>query len=146
MGLIHHSKTKGDIGLTQVISDLTKREVLVFLPLSEHSPIDLIAYSNSFCKTIQVKFLSINKKGFLKIDCRSGWSNSKGHHKLQMDKDNIDIVAVYCPETDKCYYISTNEFETSTINLRIKEPKQNQLSIKWANKYLSFPPIYKDDL
>jgi len=39
------TKDKGDIGLTQIIADLTEKDVKIALPLSEHLPFDLIAIS-----------------------------------------------------------------------------------------------------
>ena len=41
---MHHTKDKGDLGLTKIISDLTEKEFKVLLPISEHLPFDLVEY------------------------------------------------------------------------------------------------------
>src|SRR5688572_4944057 len=39
----HHTKDKGDIGLTSVMADLVRHDIQVALPISEHLPFDLVA-------------------------------------------------------------------------------------------------------
>lgn len=53
----HHTKTKGDIGLTKVIADLTEKGYDVFAPIGgEHLPYDLIINANNKLLKIQVKY------------------------------------------------------------------------------------------
>lgn len=35
-----------------------------------------------------------------------------------MNKSLIDVVAIYCPETKKCYYLDPNKFG-GTVTLRV---------------------------
>ena len=73
-----------------------------FFPLGEHFPFDLVAYKNGIFKRIQVKYRKL-KKGYLEIHFESAWSNSSGTHNKPIDKNEIDLYCVYCPDTDKCY-------------------------------------------
>lgn len=67
---------------------------------------------------VQVKYKAAEKTGSIHINLRSSWSDRKGTHTKDMDKSLIDIVCVYCPETDECYYINPDSFnQRITINL-----------------------------
>jgi hypothetical protein len=66
----HHTKTKGDLAVAIVIADLTKKGYGIFLHLSEHLPIDLIAYKDEKCFRIQCKYSAdgeLNYKSILSI-------------------------------------------------------------------------------
>ena len=51
--------------------------------------------------------------------------------------EEFDLLAIFCPDTDQCYYIWTSEFESS-IRLRTKPTKNNQKhGIRMAEDYLN---------
>ena len=122
----HHTKDKGDIGLTMVIADLTSKGIQVALPISEHMPFDCIGVSpqNDIAR-IQVKYLA-KRKGCLNVSLRSTWVDKHGTHVSMHDKNEYEIVAVYCPDNNKCYYINRNEIDGSTFVIRIDETKNKQ--------------------
>jgi len=83
----HHTKTKGDIGLTKVISDLTEKGYDVFIPVGgEHLPYDLVINANNKLLKIQVKY-SIN----------AGISN-------KYNLNDFDYFAIYNPNHNKFIY------------------------------------------
>jgi hypothetical protein len=95
----HHTKTKGDLAVAVVIADLTKKGYGIFLPLSEHLPIDLIAYKDEKCFRIQCKY-SVDGS----LNYKSTWTTSKGLKYKQYAEDAFDYYAVYLPEKDiVCY-------------------------------------------
>lgn len=134
----HHTKDKGDLGKLKVKCDLCEKGFLVLDPESEHAPFDLVAYKNKIFKRIQVKYRSI-KKGKITIDYRTCWNDRNGTHVQPVDKTEIDAYAIYCPETNTCYYYPTTE-KNITASLRITPTKNNQhQNIKMANDFLSLP-------
>ena len=42
-----------------------------------------------------------------------------------MNKEEIDVYCVYCPQTDCCYYFNPKLFSKS-ISLRVDSPKNKQ--------------------
>ena len=132
----HHTKEKGDLGLMYAQLDLCKKGFKVFLPTSEHTPFDLIAYKDYKCYRIQVKYRQKDKFGAISIKFASCWADKHGSHTSFIDKQDVDYWCFYCPDTNECYYINPNEFKKS-ITLRIDEAKQhsNTNEIHYCQNY-----------
>ncbi|MEO0790083.1 MAG: group I intron-associated PD-(D/E)XK endonuclease [Bacteroidota bacterium] len=121
----HHTKIKGDLGVLKAKVDLFEKGYLIFNPETEHAPFDLVVYKEKKFKRIQVKYRQVNKKGNLEIIFRNTYSYAGGSVVKEVDKDEIDLYAVYCPETDEVYYFDPKLFRKS-INLRVSTPANNQ--------------------
>jgi PD-(D/E)XK endonuclease len=136
----HHTKGKGDLGVLKAQADLCLKGYLICLPLSEHSPFDIVVYKNGIFKRVQVKARSL-RRGSLTVRFEHSYSDSKGVHTKKIDIDSIDTYCVYCLDTDECYYFSAKEFKSkTTINLRVNSPKNSQgLKINWAKDYQEVP-------
>lgn len=125
LNMKHHTKDKGDIGVGFVIADLISKGIKVCIPISEHLPFDLVAvYPDGSLKRISVKYIKMNK-GALNIRFRSSYSNAKGSYSKSIDKNFIDLVAIYCPDTKAVYYINHLLFSKSAT-LRIEKSKNGQ--------------------
>jgi hypothetical protein len=134
----HHTKEKGDLGKLKVKCDLCEKGFLVLDSESEHAPFDLVAYKNKTFKRIQVKYCSA-KNGKITISFRTCWTDKKGTHIQPVDKSEIDVYAMYCPDTKECYYTSIPEGNV-TLTFRITSPKNNQKqNIRMSSDFLSFP-------
>lgn len=135
----HHTKSKGDIGVLKAQADLAVQGYTVLLPLTEHAPFDLVIYQDQEFKRVQVKFRSCGRNGRLEIRFHSIWNDRHGTHRVPMDKREVDILCIYCPNTDECYYLSPTRFKTS-VTLRVFPPKNNQVrGIKRAKDYRKVP-------
>ncbi|MGU3503028.1 group I intron-associated PD-(D/E)XK endonuclease [Mycobacterium sp. C31M] len=134
----HHTKNKGDLGVAKAYADLVSKGFDMLLPTTEHAPFDLVAYADGTFHRIQVKYRS-GQKGSVVVMLNSGWTDRHGVHKRPMDKDSVDVVCVYCPETDECYYFRPADHKAS-VTLRIT-PAQNgqQKRILPAASYRDFP-------
>lgn len=135
----HHTKDKGDRGTGNVIADLLSKGIQVCLPLSEHLPFDLIAVNNDgTLLRVSVKYREI-KNGCVNVSFRSSYSDSKGVHTKHIDKNLIDLLAIYCPQTNTTYYVNPHKFDKS-VTLRVEESKNNQTKgINLAKDYLTVP-------
>ena len=135
----HHTKYKGDLGVLKAQVDLYEKGYMILLPQTEHAPFDLVIYKDRNFKRVQVKYRELNEKGILEVRFRSSYSTSKGTVNKVVDKNEIDIYCIYCPQTDECYYFNPKTFHSS-ISLRVKAPKNNQLqNIKFAQDYREVP-------
>tara|TARA_Y100000593_G_scaffold49908_1_gene94036 strand:+ start:5059 stop:5469 length:411 start_codon:yes stop_codon:yes gene_type:complete len=134
----HHTKDKGDLGVLKVKCDLCSKGYSILSPETEHAPFDLVAYRGENFKRMQVKYRSV-KNGAVEVSFRTTWADKNGSHIKYYDLSEIDIIAIYCPDTDKCYYLNPRNFNKA-IRLRVETPKNNQsINIKFANDYLEVP-------
>jgi hypothetical protein len=137
--IFHHTKNKGDLGVLKVKLDLFQQGYLILVPETEHSPFDLVIYRDGVFKSVQVKYRNMNKHGALEIPFRSSYSTSKGVKTKAVDKQYIDLYAVYCPESDECYYFDP-KFYNKSICLRVKTSLNKQLArINDAQQFRKVP-------
>lgn len=127
---MHHTKDKGDIGLTKTIADLTKKGYSCFVALSEHNAVDLVAIKNRKVITFQVKYSSS-----FTIDSNTSWNDKNGNHKSRYHKDDFDFFAIYYPKNDKVYYIPWDG-GFNTLKMRTKLPKSTN-PFYWHEDFLN---------
>ena len=135
---MHHTKDKGDLGVLKAQVDLYQKGYMILNPLTEHAPFDLVVYKDYKFLTIQVKYRQLIR-GCIVLKQISCWSDKNGVHEKKIDFKAVDLYCIYCPETDKCYYIKPNPDKIS-INLRVSSPKNNQkANVMFAHDYTEIP-------
>lgn len=132
----HHTKTKGDYGVLKAKLSLFENGFLICNPETEHAPFDLVAYKNGKFIRVQVKYITA-KDGKIFFTPRTSYSDSKGSYSNVYNKADIDYFIIYCPSTDKCYYIrAIDAFCETSFTLRLVPPKNNQTKgINYAKDY-----------
>lgn len=131
----HHTKEKGDLGVLKAQVDLHQQGFIILNPVTEHAPFDLVIYKKGIFRSVQVKYKSLDKTGSLTVSFRTCWTDKNGTHMRAIDKDEVDLYCVYCPDTDECYYFDPKQFN-KTVTLRVNTPKNNQLNkINKASDY-----------
>jgi hypothetical protein len=143
----HHTKDKGDLGLVMVIADLARNGIGVYLPLSEHQPADLIAmHEERRIARVQVKYRSLSAIGCVDVIFRSVYSDRNGWHVKPVDRSQFDCYAIYCPESDKVYYLRNDdipETNAKSISLRVLPAANNQKKkVIMASDYEAFDRIF----
>ena len=108
----------------------------VLIPLTEHAPFDLIAYVDELFFRVQVKFRT-ELYGAVQVVFESSWADRHGSaHKRPMPRNEVDVVAIYCPETALCYYVDPSRFGRS-VTLRVQPARNGQAKrILPAEQYL----------
>jgi hypothetical protein len=124
VGISHHTKSKGDLGVAKAHADLVEQGFIVLFPTTEHAPFDLVAYDEGEFHRVQVKYRSA-KAGRVYVRFQSFWADRNGTHSVVMDKSSLDVVCIYCPETDECYYVRPLEHPGS-VTLRISPCRNGQ--------------------
>ena len=103
---MHETTSKGDIGVARATADLIEKGLDVLSPINSSSPFDLVAYKGTRFWRIQVKYIKINN-GTIKIDIRRNTITNK---KITSTPNlEVDVICVYCPDTQLCYYIKTKK-------------------------------------
>ena len=138
----HHTKTKGDLGVMAAAFDLTKKGFIVCNPMTEHAPFDLIAYRDGQSLRVQVKYRTLSN-GCLKLQFIGVWADRHGVHIRRVDKSEIDIVCIYSPDTERCYYVDPQACQ-HTIYLRVTPAANCQsMDVNLAADYLEIPGRFR---
>src|SRR5688572_9669716 len=106
----HHTKNKGDLGVVKAIADMVDKGWRILLPMSEHDPYDFVAYDGERFVRVQAKYRAA-VRGSILLELKANWSDRNGLHKVHIDKDAIDLVCLYCPDSDRCYYFRPQDVE-----------------------------------
>ncbi len=139
VGEIHHTKTKGDLGVAKAHADLAAQGFMVLFPATEHAAFDLVAYEDGRFERIQVKYRSC-RFGAVTVHFRSMWADRKGTHVQPTDKSDIDVLCIYCPESDECYYVRPGA-HGSSVTLRVTPSRNRQvLGVLDAQRFRSARP------
>jgi hypothetical protein len=135
---VHHTKTKGDLGVLAAELDLFEKGFLLLKPQTEHAPFDLVAYRDERFYRVQVKYrAAVN--GLIMFQLNSYWADRHGTHTVPIDKNSIDLLCIYCPDTRTCYYVDPRSV-VKTVCLRITPPRNNQKkNITWAHECTDIP-------
>ncbi|OGT34723.1 MAG: hypothetical protein A2W28_04145 [Gammaproteobacteria bacterium RBG_16_51_14] len=136
---MHHTKDKGDLGVLKAQVDLFEQGFTIMNPLTEHAAFDLVAYKRGKFHRIQVKYRRLERAGTLAIRFSSRWTDKRGTHIVPVNKEDVDLYCIYCPDTDECYYLDPKQFGSHAC-LRVKPPKNNQKKqVKFASDYRKVP-------
>jgi hypothetical protein len=100
---MHHTGSKGDIGVARAIADLIERGYDVMIPFDSTSPFDLIAYKDKRFIRISVKYRKTAKGGTLAVPAeRTIIANSK---IVRTANREIDLICIFHPDSGRCYYL-----------------------------------------
>jgi len=134
----HHTKNKGDLGLLHAQLDLARKGYGVLIPMTEHEAFDLVAYKDHAFYRIQVKYRAV-ANGVLSVPFSTCWADRHGVHSVPIDKGSIDLLCIYCPDTDRCYYVDPKSFRRGVV-LRVEPPRNAQRKrIAWAHDFTGLP-------
>jgi len=90
-------------------ADLTAPGFTVLLPRTEHAPFELVAYASG--KFYLVRYGS-PYAGSIYLGFRSVWNVRKGTHDRAIAKTEVDRVAAYRPNTNRCRYVDPSVFRS----------------------------------
>ena len=134
----HHTKDKGDLGVAKAFADLVSKGLLVLFPATEHAPFDLVGYRRDRFWRIQVKYRAVTG-GRVIVGFSSKWTDRHGVHAKAMDKEEVDLVCIYCPDTDECYYVRPSDFRGS-VSLRVTPAlNRQQMGVLPATDFRELP-------
>jgi hypothetical protein len=139
IAFLHHTKDKGDLGVLKAQLDMFEQGFVILNPVTEHAPFDLVVYRDGLFKRVQVKYKSVDRTGSITVHFRSCWADKNGTHMRQIDKEEVDLYCIYCPDTDHCYYLDPKEYKNS-VTLRVETSKNNQSkNVRMATDYRGVP-------
>ncbi len=135
---MHHTKTKGDIGVGYVIASLIEQGWNVSIPISEHQSYDLIAEKFGKMYRVQVKYTS-SKNNICEVRLYNSWVDKHGIHHSYRNLKDYEILAVYNPDTKETYFINSLNFKNkNSISFRNIPPnRKRKIGIRMAKDFLT---------
>lgn len=134
----HHTKDKGDLGVAKAHADLAEQGFLVLWPATEHAAFDLVAYSEGAFLRTQVKYRTATR-GVIEVALGGNWADRNGTHRRPLDKAEVDLLCIYCPDTDACYYVRPADLG-ACVKLRIEPTRNGQVrGVRMAADHRSVP-------
>lgn len=139
------TKQRGIIAEAKIKADLLSKGYDVAVPEGDYLPFDLICItSNLNIYKIQVKSHKIKKNGAVPLSLRRNRyiPSKRCVHNRTYTKKEVDVFALYIPDIDECFYISSDILDNRkcAINFRVKEPKNGNIkNIRMVRDYKDFP-------
>jgi hypothetical protein len=135
----HHTKTKGDLGTLQAMADLASKGWGILVPITEHEAFDLVAYRADRFLRVQVKYrAAVN--GAITFPLKTCWADRHGTHTRLIDREQVDLICIYCPDTKTCYYVDPKTVDGVSVCLRLEPPRNHQVKrILWARDCTGIP-------
>ena len=130
------SNQKGAIAELAIAATAAKHGIIVSRPLTEGQRYDLIFDLGD--KLLRVQCKSAAKVGtVIPIHVGGCYHSPRGYVRSTYDKSDIDAVAAYCPDLDRCYLLPMDLVARKTyLHLRLGPTKNNQsIGVKWAAHY-----------
>ena len=98
----------------------------VFTAVSSARCVRSVAYKDGTFSRVQVKYRSA-RNGVVYVVFTSTWADGHGIHKRALDKSEVDVICIFCPETDACYYIDPSAHRGSR-KVRLTPARNNQVA------------------
>lgn len=128
---------KGNVAEVMIMAEAMKAGIEVLRPQGEHMRYDLAFDFGSWICRVQCKWGRLTDRGV--IVCLASARNSPvgGYIKTAYSASEVDAVAAYCGDLDRCFLLSMGEFDGwHEVLLRLEPPRNNQrAAINFAAEY-----------
>jgi len=127
---------KGAVAELAIAHAAAELRVGVFKPLTDGERYDLIFDLRPELLRVQCKWASRHGDVVI-IRCRSCRRTREGLVHRGYTLDEVDAIAAYCAELDRCYFVPLDRFGgRSDVQLRLVPARNNQqLGINWAEEF-----------
>jgi hypothetical protein len=127
------TKRTGDASEAHVIKALVDAGFSISIPFGENHRYDLVADDGERLLRVQVKTGRL-RGSVIKFACCSTHAHRGGTERSYFGE--IELLAVYCPETRKVYLLPESQLVATRTNLRIDPPKNGMKKrIRWAQHF-----------
>ena len=97
---------KGAIAEAEIALAAIRRGIPVLKPVAEHGRYDLGFELGGRILRVQCKWASFDEAaGVIKVGLQGSWLSPHGYVRSSYSEDEIDLVAVYCGDLDRCYLL-----------------------------------------
>jgi hypothetical protein len=127
---------KGAVAESAVVLAAIRLGAEIYRPLNDGTRYDLILDVGRELLRVQCKYAP-RHGDVVAVRCYSTRRARDGLRKRQYTAAEVDVIAAYCPEIDRCFLILSSEFEGRTgLVLRLAPTKNNQhVRVNWAEDF-----------
>jgi hypothetical protein len=127
---------KGAIAELAITHAALRLGVDVYRPCAAGGRYDLIFGVGSELFRVQCKWAGL-RENVIAIRCYSSRRAPEGYRKRSYTSEQVDLLAAYCPELDRCFLIPIDRVDgRPTVQLRIARAANNQgRGINWADDF-----------
>jgi PD-(D/E)XK endonuclease len=132
-----NSNDKGNVAELAIAAEATRLGLSVLKPLTEHERYDLVLGVGGRLMRVQCKW-GARQGDVIHVRLRSSYhSPTRGYVITTYDESEVDLIAVYCGELDRCYLLPIELFVSrKTVYLRLERTRNNQrAALNWAAEY-----------
>jgi prevent-host-death family protein len=122
------SNRKGAIAEMKIATAATELGIPVLQPMTEHGRYDLAFEVGRRLLRVQCKWASLDKAaGVIRVNLQGSWLSPHGYVRSSYSEEEIDLVAVYCGDLDRCYLLPIAMVAgRRAIFLRVSPPRNAQ--------------------
>jgi prevent-host-death family protein len=126
--VVQGTNYKGALAEAEIAAAATRLGVTVLKPLADHGRYDLVFEVGSRLLRVQCKSGALHRPGgVIRVNLQTSWLTPHGYVRNSYAEDEIDCVAVYCSELDRCYLLSSARVAgRRSIYLRLSPPQNAQ--------------------
>jgi prevent-host-death family protein len=119
---------KGGIAETAITAAAYALDIPVLRPVVEHARYDLAFEIGDQILRVQCKWGSLRDEGaVLRVNLTTSWCTPTGYERRYYSEDEIDLVAVYCHQLNRCYLLPSKLVAgRRSLDLRLKPTKNGQ--------------------
>jgi hypothetical protein len=127
---------KGAAAEAEIAAAAIRLNLVTLRPLCDGGRYDLVVDTGKQLIRVQCKWAS-RQGNVLTARCGTSRHTPGGYLRTTYSAGEIDAIAAYAPDTDKCYLIPIHEVEGQVaISLRLAPAGNNQaLHVRWARDY-----------
>ncbi len=127
---------KGAIAELKVATAATCLGVPVLRPMTEHGRYDLAFEMGDRLLRTQCKWAGVRGEAVV-VNLRTSYLSKTREVRAAYGADEVDAVAAYCDELDRCYLLPIGLVEgMCAITLRLRPPRNGQrAALHWAADY-----------
>ena len=135
---VHITNLKGAIAEAGIAFHAMKHGIEVLKPAAEHGRYDLAFDLGERILRIQCKWGALDRTNKIIVTrIRGSRHTPHGYVLRTYSEDEIDAVAIYCGELDRCFLIPITQIAgQGTIHLRLGRARNAQrAALNWADEY-----------
>lgn len=127
---------KGAIAELAIAKAAIAARIGVYSPLSDGGRYDLIFDFGDRLDRVQCKWAPLDRDVIL-VRSYSSRRTADGLRRRAYAPGEIDAIAAYCPDLDKCFYLPAERVGSRILlHLRIAPSRNNQaVGVNWASDY-----------
>jgi hypothetical protein len=132
---------KGAVAEAEIAAAAVKLGIPVLKPVSAHGRYDLVLEIGRRLWRVQCKWGRLaNDRDVIIVKIATSWCTPNGYVRTTYSEEEIDLLAVYCGEIDRCFLVPVSLVAGKhMIHLRLNRPRNSQrASITLASEH-EFP-------